>query len=140
MNKVDNRQVNFELLRVISMILIILYHMVLYGVYDGGLFNSYRFSYALFMSGGKIGVILFIMITGYFMCKSQITIEKFLKLLLEVIFYSLVFNTLFFIKGYVPLTLENLYKGFVGTGLSHSFIKTFLVFFYIILDAFLVLL
>lgn len=37
----------------------------------------------LFGWGGKTGINCFVLITGYFMCKSQITVKKFLKLIGE---------------------------------------------------------
>ena len=83
----DKRQSNFELLRIISMILIILYHMVLYNGLIWG--NSYNWCYALFMNGGKVGVALFIMITGYFMYSRDVKISKLVKLEGQVLFYSL---------------------------------------------------
>lgn len=131
--KTKVRDSNLELFRIVLMLAIIMHHYVVNsGVLPMLLNTRHEFNSQLLLilgAWGKTGINCFLLITGYFMCKSQITIEKFLKLLLEVIFYSLVFNTLFFITGYVPLTLGNLYKGFVGTGLSHNFINTFLVFF-----------
>lgn len=38
---------------------------------------------------GKTGINCFVLITGYFMCKKQIALRKFLKLLLEVSFIML---------------------------------------------------
>ena len=48
---------------------------------------------------GKTGIDCFMLITGYFMCKSAITIKKYLKLLLEVIFYNVVIYTIFVVAG-----------------------------------------
>lgn len=47
----------------------------------------------LFGWGGKMGIDGFVMITGYFMCTSKITIRKWLKLLFEIEFYRLVIYT-----------------------------------------------
>lgn len=44
----------------------------------------------LFGWGGKTGIDCFILITGYFMCQSQASVRKFLKLVLEIEFYRLV--------------------------------------------------
>ena len=41
----------------------------------------------LFGAWGKIGINCFVMITGYFMCESHITVRKFVKLIFEVMFY-----------------------------------------------------
>jgi hypothetical protein len=44
----------------------------------------------LFGWGGKTGIDCFVLITGYFMCTSDITKKKFCKLLGEVYFYRIV--------------------------------------------------
>jgi hypothetical protein len=64
----------------------------------------------LFGAWGKTGINCFVLITGYFMCKSQITLKKFMKLFLQVMFYKIVISTIFWISSYEPLTLEGLVK------------------------------
>lgn len=49
----------------------------------------------IFGMWGKIGINCFVLITGYFMCKSQITMRKFLKLFLEVEFYNVIIFAIF---------------------------------------------
>lgn len=49
---------------------------------------------------GKTGINCFIMITGYFMCKSNISVHKFLKLVGEYVFYRFTCNLIFLISGY----------------------------------------
>ena len=127
------RDTNLELFRIVLMLAIIMHHYVV----NSGLFpmllntrEELNSRLLLFLGAwGKTGINCFVLITGYFMCKSQISVEKFLKLFLEVIFYLLVFNTVFFLSGYVPLSLGNLFRGFIGGDISHSFWKTYLVFF-----------
>lgn len=57
---------------------------------------------------GKTGINCFVLITGYFMCESKITLQKFLKLLLEVELYSVVFGILFILAGYNSLSLSSI--------------------------------
>lgn len=66
------RQSNFELLRIFAMLLIILFHYV----YNGG-FNLETSEFCLNKCvlrtlgfGGKLGVELFVLITGYFLSKN----------------------------------------------------------------------
>ena len=42
---------------------------------------------ALFGALGKVGINCFLMITGYFMCTSHITVRKFIKLILQIYLY-----------------------------------------------------
>ena len=76
------RRSNFELLRVIAIVFIILYHFVFYqkDIFSVITTNSViNILYSLFYAGGKIGVALFIMITGYFMIDKEITLKKLIK-------------------------------------------------------------
>ena len=85
------RDSNIELFRIIMMLLIIAHHYVV----NSGLMDEIaKASFGLkpivlliFGAWGKIGINGFVLITGYFMCKSQISAQKFLRLLLEVVFY-----------------------------------------------------
>lgn len=73
------RQSNFELLRIIAMLLIVLHHSMIHGtlttpgkvVLDTG--NPFTFGIYNFLAfGGKVGVYIFVLITGYFMINSKI--------------------------------------------------------------------
>lgn len=89
---IDKRESNFELLRIISIIFIIFHHFVIHSTYDFSLgtanvFND--FLVALFHAGGKFGVVLFVMITGYYMVnKKEIKFKKLFQLEVQVLFYS----------------------------------------------------
>lgn len=56
--------------------------------------------YLLFGAWGKTGINCFVLITGYFMCKANITLHKFLKLFLWVIFYDIIITSIFTCFGY----------------------------------------
>ena len=72
MEKVLKRDSNFELLRIVSMFFIILYHLVYHSGYRGSnIIDLNNFFLNLLNSGGKLGVALFTMITGYYMIKSK---------------------------------------------------------------------
>lgn len=64
------------------------------------------------------------------MCKSNITIKKFLKLILEVEFYKIVIYLLFIICGYEPVSLSGLFKAILPiTSIGTNFTGCFLVFY-----------
>ena len=88
-NKV--RSSNLELLRIVSMILIVLHHYA----YNNFTFTSditlNKLIIQILLIGGKIGVNCFILITGYFMINSKFKIKKLLKILLQVLTYSITF-------------------------------------------------
>lgn len=93
---------NLELYRIVVMFLIICHHYVVNsGLIDVMESHAIRFGgeggydadirqvfYFIFGAWGKVGINCFVLITGYFMCKSSITIRKFLKLVLQVLFYQ----------------------------------------------------
>lgn len=88
------RNSNIELFRIISMLVIVAHHYVANsGVINEivGITEPQLKDYFLLIWGwgGKTGINCFVLITGYFMCKSQITAEKFIKLLAEVEFYNI---------------------------------------------------
>lgn len=111
------RQSNLELYRIIVMILIIAHHYVV----NSGVLNIMsnnpfsKKSLFLYMYGAfeKIGINCFVLITGYFMCKKSITLRKFLRLFLEVLFYSVSIYLLFVLFGYEHFSLKGLVKSFV---------------------------
>lgn len=90
------RNSNFEILRIISMIMIIAHHYVVRGLTTIELEYSFNRYIAGFLSlGGKLGVTVFILISGYFMVDSKFTLSKLLKLIGEVWFYSVSIGLLF---------------------------------------------
>lgn len=86
----------------------------------------------LFGAWGKTGINCFVMITGYFMCKSQITLRKFLKLLCEVLFYNIIIYAIFVATGYEHLSLSGIENLIPTRNLNTNFISCFLVFFFCI--------
>ena len=97
------RNSNLELYRIIVMLLIVAHHFVVNsGVTDVMYKNQLSAnSVFLFLFGawGKTGINCFMLITGYFMCKSNITLRKYVKLISEVLFYNIVISLLFLVFG-----------------------------------------
>ena len=105
------RESGIELFRIVSMWLIVAHHfMANSGVLDIAYQNPLSAnSIFLFIFGGwgKMGINCFVLITGYFMCTSNITTKKFLKLLGELMFYRVVIYAIFVLTGYQTFTLKN---------------------------------
>jgi len=83
-----NRKSNIEILRIISIILIVLFHCV----FHSGLSFGFNFSFNKFMSKifwmyGELGVNLFVLIMGYFMINAKFKFKKFVKIIFQVLFY-----------------------------------------------------
>lgn len=129
------RSSNIELLRIITMLVIVAHHYVVNsGIGDIVLNNSainIKNTFYLIIGGwGKTGINCFVLITGYFMCKSRITIRKFLKLVFEVEFYSFIIFVLFFITGYEPFSAKMFLKNMIPFfDISTGFTACFLLFY-----------
>lgn len=83
--------------------------------------------------GGKTGINCFVLITGYFMCTSNITKRKFIKLLGEVYFYKVVIWTIFFLSGYEPFSVKEFLKMlFPFFTVADNFTACFLLFYLLI--------
>lgn len=87
----------------------------------------------LFGWGGKTGINCFVLITGYFMCTSEITKNKFLKLLGERYFYAVAIWCLFFFTGYEAFSVKGFLKMiFPFFTVADNFTSCFLLFYLLI--------
>lgn len=109
------RQSNFELLRIVAMFLIVMHHYVVNStilgqfVSGGGVIDN-PMNYAflkLIGAWGKTAINPFVMMSGFFMCTSELTKKRFLKIFLEWIFYSWSFFVLFAFCGYESVSLTS---------------------------------
>lgn len=90
-NKKTERNSNFEWLRIIAMIMIIFHHYCVHGYIDTTNASFlHKVLYSFFISYGKLGVVIFVMLSGYFSCKSKFNLKRLILLLVETIFYSVV--------------------------------------------------
>lgn len=136
-SEVKHRESNIELFRIIMMLLIVAHHYVVNsGVLDAINMPPYTWKhYFLYVFGmwGKIGINCFVLITGYFMCKSDITARKFLKLLLEVLFYNIVIYAIFALTGYEPFSIARMIKAISPIkSIADDFIGCFLIYYLMI--------
>lgn len=131
------RHSNIELFRIITMFLIVAHHYVVNSGLtsaDGPVFSnlmSWRSIFLLiFGLWGKIGINCFVMITGYYMCKSKITLTKFCKILFEIMFYRIAISLFFWIFGYEHHTLSSLIMLLIPVkNINTGFTSAYLIFF-----------
>lgn len=131
------RESNLELYRILVMLSIVAHHYVV----NSGLMDemsqdptSLRSLYFyVFGAWGKVGINCFVLITGYFMCKSNITPHKFFKLFLEVIFYMFFINLVLIIMGIEKLTISMIKSNMqILFDVSSCFTSCFLMFYLLI--------
>ena len=128
------RDSNIELYRIIVMFMIVAHHYVvnsgLMDVMKEAPLSSNSVFFYLWGMWGKTGINCFVMITGYFMCKSNITIRKFLKLALEVIFYNSIIYFTFVIFGKSDFSIKEALLCFLPIrSISDVFTSCFIAFY-----------
>ena len=103
---IKTRESSVELLRIFAMFMIVAHHLSVHGVqqvsfdsrylsYTNGSFFNQLFTCFL-IPGGKVGVALFFMITGFFMCRKENSSVK--KVVIQSAFCSVVTGVLFLIS------------------------------------------
>lgn len=117
------------------MLLIVMHHYV---VNSGLLDEMFKTPLApesiflyLFGMWGKTGINCFVLITGYFMCKSSISLRKFVKLLLQIELYNILFGCIFLYTGHISLSVSSLIQivnpiPSVNTGFTSCFLLFYL--------------
>ena len=128
------RDSRFELLRIISMILIIMHHFACHGGYnfDASVSALNKAVVDIFIVGGKIGVNVFLLISGYFMIDKKFKFSKLIKLLLEVFFYSFVIYILFVIFGKTQFNISAFAKNVFPTITKQYWFITYYIILYIL--------
>lgn len=115
-----SRNSSIELLRIISMIMIVFHHFARHGEFQ---FWDYELStpklwYNFIIMGGKIGVNIFVLISGYFLINNNkylFNFQRIKKTWDQVFFYSVGFEIFFIILYFVfkeRLDLSNLLNSF----------------------------
>lgn len=119
-----DRQSNIELLRIISIVMITFHHFACHGNFDWQSTGATipHLWYNLILMGGKVGVDVFILISGYFLTNSNGPIFNFKRILKfwgQVFFYSIgiyVVSCIFgisdfgikhFIETFFPITFSS---------------------------------
>ena len=97
-SRVSIRQSNIELLRILCMIMIIAHHFCVHTklAYDPSSITFNRLYYEFLYTWGKIGVNIFVIITGYFSFRNvTLKMGKVFQFYLQTFFYSIVIFAIF---------------------------------------------
>lgn len=88
---VVNRKSNYELCRIVAMLMIVSHHFAIRNGFQIETVGFLSIWLRFLESAGKIGVNLFILLTGYFMVGKQNKLEKIISISLTTMLYSTVF-------------------------------------------------
>lgn len=83
------RQSNFELLRIVSMFLIVLSHFSVHGTYQSPNYStSEQMALDILRIGGKLGSNIFVMIGAYFLVDKRFKVERVISIIVQVWLYA----------------------------------------------------
>lgn len=117
---ISQRNSSVELLRILCMVMIVFHHFARHGEFQFGDYDLTipKLWYNFIIMGGKIGVNIFVLISGYFLInnnKKLFNYQRLKKTWSQVFFYSVVFEVFFILVYYVfkeRLDLSNLLDSF----------------------------
>ena len=96
MNSNKIRQSNFELMRIISMFFIVLWHIIIHGhLIENSLNPKFSFIITLLKYIVIVHVNSYVLLTGYFQCKSKFKLSKIWDLSISSLFYKLIIIIIF---------------------------------------------
>lgn len=112
------RQSNFELMRIISMFMIVLWHVII----QSTAVKSYSTMLVLDILRSLLVVHVnsFILLTGYFQCKSRFHMKKLLSLIGTSWFYRILALIIFFLLGLGSLTTVEIISNAFVLPLDHE--------------------
>lgn len=130
-DKQIDRQSNLEVLRILSMILIVLSHSIVHGNLGNSDLIYNEFSIIGLQLGSRIGVNCFILISGYFMVESTYKVKKLYSLLFQIFTYSIAISSILIIIGVIPFSIKNMIYAILPTITSQYWFATAYVILYL---------
>ena len=130
------RRSNLEFLRIIAMICIIAHHYVVNSgieeYYDFANINANMVFLQVWGAWGKTAINCFVLISGYFMCTSQLTYTRYLKVYFTAKMYKIILFFILAIMGYQVVSVSSIvrllfcYLLRAGEGFTGSFLVFYL--------------
>lgn len=115
MSNQKKRDANLDLLRIVSMLLIIFLHSIGHSgvleqseVSSSAMYFYVRFTYALC----QVCVNCYVMLSGYYLVHSKFRLQKLVALWMETAFYSFVLKLLFMVTGQETISVVSLISCF----------------------------
>lgn len=134
------RRMNLELLRCLAMMMVIALHFLGKGELLGELSQKNlgltEIIAWILESFCIVAVNVYMLISGYFLCQSGFRLSRFLQLLMQIWFYSVVFGLLGVALGLVPTETVDVYfflQLIFPVSMNHYWFMTAYLFFYLLL-------
>lgn len=124
----SERKSNFELMRIVSMFMIVLWHIIIHGNLLSTTYGTSRLFYIFLLALFIVHVNSFILLTGYFQSTSKFSLKKFLKLFLLTWFYRVIIVTVLTAFNVIDIDSKTLIINILPIGSSeYWFINIYLV-------------
>ena len=134
--RAQGRSSNFELMRIVLMLLIVAHHLLsnssLAEQIDLANLTPNTRALLVFSMWGKTAINPFVMVTGYFMCTSRLTVRRFAKLYAQIKFYRLGIFAILAVLGFQVVNRAEVFNAvfniarFAGNGFWCSFVVFYL--------------
>ena len=114
------RQANFEILRVVAMLMIVFWHFIQNVMMRTGameessivcIFNYIILQYGMILC--CVGVNLYVMITGYFLVDKSFKSNRFFRVWIQTAFYSIIIALIFYITQPKSVSIKDILVGFI---------------------------
>lgn len=131
------RQSNLELLRIIAMFMVVIYHFAERMSGGGVTFEPSQITFnsialRILASFGNTGNSIFVLLSGYFLVRSTFNLRRLLRLWAEVFFYSALIGVVFMAGGR-SVTARDLYLTFAPTlSLQYWFFTCYITFYFFV--------
>ncbi len=103
--KEKTRQSNFEILRILSILMIVAFHYVINSEYDLTVpFSFNKLTVDIVYHFGEIGVNCFILISGYFLKETKFKIKKLISIVITCELYVILGRVIAHLCGVTPLS------------------------------------
>ena len=122
------RNSNIEFLRIIAMFLIVIFHCIFFSNFNlTSELSIKKYSIQFLAYGGQWAVDTFIIISGYYLIYSSFSIKKFLKLIFQIYFYSIIILGFAYYKELPTVTPTNILMSFFPFGYLNWYASAYLI-------------
>lgn len=119
---------SFELMRIISMIMIVMWHLIFHsGIYDVA-FGAKKFVLEVLVLIGVVHVNSFVLVTGYFQYEKRFSLKRLISIINSVWFYKVVFLIIALIIGTFTITKLEIFNELLPIDMrDYWFVNCYLV-------------
>lgn len=122
------RNSSVEILRIVSMFLIVLSHCSFHSGFDAASCGTVNSFFVQLFTTGNLGVDIFVIISGYFLCTSSYSFKRVIRIILHTFMYSVLLYGICIVFGKAQVSPLNLIKAFLPiTFKDYWFITAYVV-------------